>query len=181
MLDSSLQPTRPYPRVPPPLVEDLAQDFAVLLEAVLEVDGPHQALRFLNSMTANRCSGLYRFDGGMLTNLQLVDSEDPAVTSAAAVPVDESYCVFVRASGRPFVVDDSLADPRVASHRKRQAIRSYCGVPLSDDEGNTRGTICHFDPEPNRTDSLDLVYLDTFAHMVQRPGVGTELRQALHM
>ncbi|WP_413773983.1 GAF domain-containing protein [Nostoc sp. MG11] len=55
------------------------------------------------------------------------------------------YCVFVRSNRDTFMINDSLQDDRIHGHPKRQEVKSYCGVPLLDENGKMFGTICHFD------------------------------------
>lgn len=59
-------------------------------------------------------------------------------------PLSHSYCRYVVASGKPFVVPDARTHPVV---RDNPAIDdydaiSYCGVPLIDAEGHVLGTLC---------------------------------------
>lgn len=115
---------------------------------LLRTEGVRAALRFLNSISTHRFTALFRFEGDTLRNLHLIDRDNPQVERCPDLPVLESYCVYVRNSAKPFLVDDSLHDERVEGHPKRKVVQSYCGIPLIDDDGTLFGTICHFDFNP---------------------------------
>lgn len=115
------------------------------MKAIQEHSGIRALLIHLNGLTDHRFTALYRFDEDSLHNLYFFDQQQPEILSCPDIPVLASYCVFVRSSGQTFVTPDSLADERVRGHAKRMEVRSYCGVPLVDDEGRMFGTICHFD------------------------------------
>lgn len=142
-------------------------DTRTQLREILQREGIRPALIFLNSLGSHRFTALYRFDSDMLTNLYFVDRENPLVDSSAEIPVMASYCVFVRDSGARFLVEDSIRDERVVGHPKRQAIQSYCGVPLLDEQGKMFGTICHFDLDPVTISSTDVELMEVVAEMLR--------------
>jgi GAF domain-containing protein len=115
---------------------------------LLRTEGVRAALRFLNSISTHRFTALFRFEGDTLRNLHLIDRDNPQVERCPDLPVLKSYCVYVRDSAKPFLMDDSLHDERVEGHPKRKVVQSYCGVPLIDVDGTLFGTICHFDFKP---------------------------------
>jgi len=129
------------------------------LEAILRSKGVRAALIFLNGLTQHRFTALYRFDEETLRNLYFFDRDNPSQLSTPDIPVMASYCVFVRDRRAPFATSDSLKDDRVKSHSKRQILRSYCGVPLRDVNGEMFGTICHFDfrPIPIADENVELM------------------------
>ena len=103
------------------------------------------ALKYLNSLTPHRYTGMYIFEDPVLRNRYIVDKLNPDLESAQDVPDTATYCVFTRAKGDLFTVTDALQDERLAGHPKRAEIRSYTGVPLLDNRGDVFGTVCHFD------------------------------------
>jgi hypothetical protein len=105
------------------------------------------ALELLNILSTCRFTALYRFDTTSLQNLVLIDREKVDSPLMDTIPVCDSYCAFVQASGTAFVVEDSLADARVTGHPKQPVVRSYIGFPLTDAQGVLFGTLCHFDFE----------------------------------
>jgi GAF domain-containing protein len=129
------------------------------MRALYQRDGIRAVLVYLNSLTAHRFTALYRFDDEMLQNLYFYDREQPTFDSCPEIPVMASYCVFVRSSRKTFAISDSITDNRLGDHCKRREIRSYCGVPLLDEDGRMFGTICHFDhrPIPIGDDSVALM------------------------
>ena len=129
------------------------------VKALISAGKLRDALALLNLSTEHRFTALYRFGGDTLHNLILVDRDDPTQTGMGDIPMLASYCVFIRDASRPFDTADSLEDPRVAEHPKRNQIRSYCGVPLMDATGRVYGSLCHFDyrPLPVRPDTIELL------------------------
>lgn len=129
------------------------------LKTILDRDGIRAALAFLNGQTPHRFTALYRFDDDMLKNLYFYDRQHPDVDSSAEIPVNASYCVFVRQSGMTWRVSDAPNDERADGHPKQREVRSYCGVPLLDRFGKLFGTICHFDFEalPITNSNVDLL------------------------
>jgi CheY-like chemotaxis protein len=105
-------------------------------------------LGLLNARAPYRFTSIFRFDGDRLVSVWTFDRERPdADPSPAELPIDASYCVFVRDACAPFVIDDSQRDPRVLHHRKRDSVRAYCGVPLLREDGVMVGSLCQFDVE----------------------------------
>ena len=146
---------------------DRMQDFGRLMEAVLAIDGVPAAVRLANAATAHRFTGVYRFDDQWLTNLYLCDWQNGSVTVSPAMPVHETYCVYILQSGHAFTVLDSQVDPRLAGHPKRKELRSYCGAPLLNQHGEVAGTVCHFDPEPGKLQACDFEQVHIAAALLQ--------------
>jgi GAF domain-containing protein len=131
------------------------------------------ALRLMNGLTAFRFTALYRFDKDQLSNRVFYDREHPEILSTETIPVEASYCIYVRHNRGPFLVADSLCDERVASHGKRQEVRSYCGVPLVDERGWMHGSLCHFDFEPHPLQETDVLLLEDIARVLARAAAGS--------
>ncbi len=117
-------------------------------EKLLESQGVHEALHFLNSRTPHRFTGVYRFDPPMLRNVHLVDSYAPELVKGDDAPMTETYCSIVGDTERPFTVEDARRDDRLRTHPARNSVISYCGVLLRDERGKPFGTLCHFDLLP---------------------------------
>ena len=126
---------------------DLHADSACF-QTLLQQKGVFEALHFINSKSVHRFTALYCFDGPILRNVCLVDKNNDSIRKMEAIEVADSYCLYVRGTGRKFLVPDSLVDGRVLGHPKREIIRSYCGVPLNKANALMIGTICHFDFQP---------------------------------
>lgn len=145
------------------------------LKAILEKEGVLPALRFLNGRTPHRFTAMYLFDKDQLENQFLVDESDDSNTSMESIPVSASYCIFVRNLERLFVVNDSTTDERVQGHPKQREIKSYCGVPLLDWDGNMYGTVCHFDFDAHSFSDLEIELLESLGTLLKRlpPGAGS--------
>jgi CheY-like chemotaxis protein len=118
------------------------------LQAVLAAQGVHEALGFLNRRAPHRFTGIYRFDGDTLRNLDLFDRLDRKAAIGLEDPMRETYGSIVRASREPFVVSDAPRDARLVEHPARGSVQSYCGVLLRHLDGTPFGSLCHFDVVP---------------------------------
>lgn len=119
---------------------------------VLVPHGTHRKLREvlarLNARTRYRYTGVYRVAPPVLENVGLFDRENPTLNVSGDIHLlEETYCNIVRETRKPFLIDDSHADARVAEHPARDRIVSYCGIPLHVD-GEIHGVLCHYDPRP---------------------------------
>ncbi len=112
---------------------------------LLQEGNLRETLRYVNSLTPHRFTGLYLFDDPVAHNKLVVDKLHPDVVSLPDVPVTATYCAFARATKKRVRIDDSLLDERAATHPARNEVRSYCGVPLVDEADVVFGTVCHFD------------------------------------
>ena len=137
------------------------------LQRVLARDGTRAALAYLNSLTSQRFTSLYRFEGERLRNITFYDRLAPEQESCDTIPVLASYCVFVRDTGTRFATAASLDDRRLDGHPKQVQVQSYCGVPLRDREGRMFGTVCHFDFEPGAVSELDVLLMEHLADLLQ--------------
>ncbi len=106
-------------------------------------------LATLNAQTPYRYTSILRFDDDVLRSIWSFDRDNDRIDSFPAdLPVESSYCGFVRASRTPMAITDAAKDVRVADHVKREELRSYCGVPIFAADGSIFGTICHYDSAP---------------------------------
>ena len=141
------------------------------LEDALARDGVRAALALLNGLTSHRFTALYRFDGKNARNLYFFDRELPSAEDAGGmdeIPLTVTYCVYVRETGRPFVIQDALEDDRLVNHPSRCSIQAYCGVPLTDAEGLTFGTMCHFDFRPVPLDESHVELMESLGPLLVR-------------
>lgn len=125
------------------------------------------ALKYLNSLTPHRYTGLYLFDDPMLKNKYLVDKRNPDYESVDDVPQTATYCAFTRAQGDILSITDAMGDPRFADHPAREEIRSYCGVPLLDERDDVFGTVCHFDHDVVEISDLNVQLLEALAPLLE--------------
>ena len=143
-------------------------DAFLKFEKVLGAQGVREALRFLNSRTPHRFTGLYRFDAAWRRSLHLVDSYAPDVRRGEDAPGDESYCAIVGREGRAFVTDDARLDERLHAHPAREAVASYCGVLLRAEGGEPFGTLCHFDAVPCAVPVAEVPFMEAAAPYLLR-------------
>ncbi len=130
------------------LVNDQTADNLAELTRILDAEGLHAALTFLNGRTPHRFTGIYRFDGDILRNVHLVDVYTPEVRRGDDAAMDATYCSLVKAEDAPFATPDARTDERLQTHPARDSVISYCGVLLRDAAGVPYGTLCHFDLQP---------------------------------
>lgn len=145
----------------------ISNDVLQQMRAIRDDAGVRAVLIFLNGLTDHRFTALYRFDDETLKNLYFFDREHPDVESCPEIPVMASYCVFVRSSRLTFMTSDSLEDERVRGHPKEFEVRSYCGVPLVDEDGRMFGTICHFDFRPIPISDENVALMEAMASLLK--------------
>ena len=111
-------------------------------------------LEALNARSDCRYTSVLRFvDDGTLSSVWTVDREAPEMDPFPTnLPVEASYCVFVRANGSPCVIANANTDPRAVDHPKRASLPRYIGVPILDARGALFGTLCSYDPKPAPVD-----------------------------
>ncbi|HEY1015159.1 MAG TPA: GAF domain-containing sensor histidine kinase [Herpetosiphonaceae bacterium] len=78
------------------------------------------------------------------------DNDGCDVEEGALVPLEDTFCQFVRATSLPVTIPDSSTDARV-NHivtRRNLNIGAYAGVPILLSDGSIYGSLCALDPEP---------------------------------
>lgn len=166
------------PRQAKPVASEAGQsraDSFVKLQRLIETGGTYQALRFLNSRTPHRYTGLFRFDGSMLRSLHLFDAETPELRRGDDAPMTETYCSIVGESERSFTTADTRRDDRLRGHPARDRTVSYCGVLLRDASGKPYGTLCHFDVVPSAIPSGELPLMEAAARLFTQALAGRAL------
>jgi PAS domain S-box-containing protein len=158
--------------VPPPALSrrdaPARVDTLSKFEKILEAQGLHEALRFLNSRTPHRFTGVYKIDPPLLRNLHLLDADDPKTRKGDDMALDQAYCSIVGRSELPFSTEDSRRDARLSTHPARENVVSYCGVLLPTIDGKPFGTLCHFDLVPCEVPTREMALMEAAAHLIAR-------------
>jgi GAF domain-containing protein len=110
--------------------------------------GLFAAMRYLNSTTEYRFTGIYRFEEDWVRSVLLFDRGNPHLRIGADVPMKASYCMHTRSAAEPYRIEDAQSDARLLQHAARDSVLSYVAVHLLDPEGLSWGTLCHFDFRP---------------------------------
>lgn len=137
----------------PPVVRDF--------HTVLDLQGLHEALGFLNRRSGHRFTAVHRFDRDMVRGVHLFDRTDPKKQRGKDWPLDETLDAVVKAERRPLVSADTRSDVRLAERTIGGDVRSYCGVLLRNLDGTPFGTVCHYDvvPVPSTNETLNFLLL----------------------
>ncbi len=99
--------------------------------------------------------------------------------AVSELPRESSLCSLTVEENGLVAIADTRSDPRTADHPlvvSAPRFRAYAGVPLSDDEGFTAGTLCVFDVKPHALSKLDRQSLADLAALTQRELVDDHLR-----
>ena len=129
---------------------------------VMQAQGIHAALQYLNSRTPHRYTGVFRFDGEVLRNEALFDRLQPAVQQGDDVPMAVTYCSLVGQQLAPLEITDAATDPRVRGVIDTPVV-SYCGVLVRDAQGQPFGTLCHYDMQRCQERTTDQPLLEAAA------------------
>jgi sigma-B regulation protein RsbU (phosphoserine phosphatase) len=80
-------------------------------------------------------------------------------------PIEHSFCRFVVATERPFMVEDAHNDPRTIGDPAIEAFAavSWIGYGIEDKDGIILGTFCLMDSEPREWSPLDIQTVATLA------------------
>ena len=122
---------------------------AVNIQEASDSQGLAGVVRYLNAKVPHRYTGIFFKDGPLLVNVALFDKQVPNPPLWEPFPVEDSFCSVVIASGQPLTIHEAVRDSRsdVMDHNAAKIVQAYCGIPLIDSEGVTRGTLCHFDEQ----------------------------------
>ncbi len=90
-------------------------------------------------------------------------------------PIAYSFCRYVVGFGRPFMVEDSLNDPRTVDDPAIEAFGAvaWIGFPIEDPQGHVLGNFCLMDSEPREWSIVDI---QTVATLAQAAGTEIALR-----
>jgi GAF domain-containing protein len=131
-----------------------------------QAKGLHVALSELNQRVLHRYTAVYRLDGAMLRNVELVDKKGEGRPDfLAVVPMGASFCQFVLRDGM-FLTSNSAEDNRLDGHPYKGVMVAYHGVPIPGPEGSLFGTLCHFDVQEQALDDAEFAYLQTVARVL---------------
>lgn len=135
-------------------------EFATLLQQ----QGVHAALSYLNHRTPHRYTGVWRFDGDMLRSEALFDRKMPDVRQGADAPMAETYCSLVGRNEAPVQILDATIDPQALGIDT--PVISYCGALMRDGQGKAFGTLCHYDLQRCQERTTDQPLLEAAAQML---------------
>ena len=135
-------------------------EFATLLQQ----QGVHEALGYLNHRTPHRYTGVYRFDGDMLRSEVLFDRKLPDVRTGADAPLATTYCSLVGRTEAPVQILDAAVDPQALGIET--PVISYCGALIRDGQGKAFGTLCHYDLQRCQERTTDQPLLEAAAQLL---------------
>jgi two-component system, sensor histidine kinase and response regulator len=111
--------------------------------------------------------------GAPVATMTLVDDTRQYFKSAVGTAVDQtplshSFCQHVVTGGAPLVVTNARLDPRVCESAAIEDLDviAYCGVPLTDADGNTFGSFCAIEHGPREWTEIEIEILTELAHNV---------------
>jgi hypothetical protein len=133
---------------------------------LLQHQGVHAALEYLNHRTPHRYTGLFRFDGDLLRNEVLFDRYQASVRQGVDVPMATTYCALVGRQEAPLNILDATVDPQAQG--VDTPVISYCGVLIRDAQGQAYGTLCHYDMHRCQQRTTDLPLLEAAAQLLYR-------------
>ncbi|MET3494494.1 hypothetical protein [Variovorax boronicumulans] len=134
--------------------------------SVCETQGLSAALAQLNSRVSHRFTAVYRLDGELLRNVELVDKAGEARPEyLAEVPMGTSFCQFVLRDGL-FMTSNSGGDDRLDGHPYKGVMVAYHGVPIPGRNGSLFGTLCHFDVQEQPLSDAEFAHLRNVARVL---------------
>jgi signal transduction histidine kinase/PAS domain-containing protein len=130
--------------------------------------GAGQQLAALIARAARAPSGLVHFVEG--DALRIYGSYGLPVhwENVADSPLRDSLAGLIVAGGRPLVINDLAADPRVPVHSaiRRQGLRgAYLGLPIRDGSGAVLGICCAIDTRPREWSADDVAAVGDAAQL----------------
>ena len=131
---------------------------------VLQQQGVHAALGYLNHRTPHRYTGVFRFDGDMLRSEVLFDRKLDDVRQGTDAPLAETYCSLVGRSEAPVQILDAAVD--ALARGIETPVISYCGALIRDGQGKAFGTLCHYDLQRCQERTTDQPLLSAAAQLL---------------
>ena len=125
------------------------------------VDTPEldRLLRFINSKTPHRFTGICRVVGKDLKVFHLVDKFlQPINRTMHEMPLRVSFALHVLRDGE-FFCDDCSTEKRLLGNPFRDLIGSYVGVSLEKELGLSGCVICHYDIRKFETNGTQICFL----------------------
>ncbi|HTU98159.1 MAG TPA: PAS domain S-box protein [Solirubrobacteraceae bacterium] len=89
-------------------------------------------------------------------------------TAVNETPLSHSFCQHVVTGAAPLVVTDARQDPRVKDNGAVEDLDviAYCGVPLTDADGQTLGSFCAIEHRPREWTDIEIEILTELAHNI---------------
>lgn len=140
------------------------------LDLIARLIGVHSA--FVSQLTSD-----------MMLVLDSYDDQGCAIPPDGVVPLEETFCQHVRATGEAVVIPDAAQDVRVAdvATRYQFSIGAYLGVPLLLSDGTLFGTLCALDQQPCQFSQSDIdlmrIVANQIAAVIEREGLHRTLDQ----
>jgi hypothetical protein len=131
---------------------------------LLQQQGVHAALEYLNHRTPHRYTGVFRFEGDMLRNEVLFDRNQATIRQGEDIPLAVTYCALVGQQEAPLNILDAATDPQAQG--VDTPVISYCGVLIRDTPGRAYGTLCHYDMQRCQERTTDLPLLEAAARLL---------------
>jgi two-component system, sensor histidine kinase and response regulator len=111
--------------------------------------------------------------GAPVATMTLVDGtrayfKSSAGTAVSETPLSHSFCQHVVTGNGPLVVADARLDPRVKGNAAIADLDviAYCGVPLTDADGHTLGSLCAIEHCPRQWTEIEIEILTELAHNI---------------
>jgi hypothetical protein len=146
--------------------DPMSQEEAVrIFASVLQAEGLHAGLAFLNSRTPHRCTAVYKYAGQVMLNVLVFDRMDPENRSGIDVAAEDAYCAQVSRRGKAFEFRDTALLAR-GEQRPGNPVVCYCGVVIPDPKGAAWGTLCHYDFKPCEMRKSDIPLLEAVSRLV---------------
>jgi len=145
--------------------------------ALVQQQGVHAALAYLNRRTPHRYTGLFRFEGAVLRSEVLVDGNQPLVRRED-VPLAATFCSLVGRQQAPLEILDVATDPQYSGLVDTPVI-SYCGVLIRDAQGQPYGTLCHYDLQRCQERTTDQPLLEAAAALLYQHSTAATLPSPL--
>jgi GAF domain-containing protein len=134
-------------------------------------EGLAAGLEQLNQRVPHRYTAVYRLQGDVLRNIELVDKvREIKPEFLAEVPLGTSFCQYVLRDGL-FLTSNSAQDDRLDGHPYQGVMVAYHGVPIMDSTGALFGSLCHFDVQEQPLSDLEFEHLKAIAQVI-RPLLG---------
>lgn len=152
--------------------------------------GPDPALDRITRVTRSllgSSGALVMWVDDPLQTVTSVSGHDWQSFAGHSSPARDGLCQYVVGEHAPFVVDDVVADPRLASCAavRDAGIRAYLGVPVTGPSGTTVAALCAIEREPRAWTAADVAQLTDLAALASRElrsrGIGELLEQSEHM
>lgn len=81
----------------------------------------------------------------------------------------DSLCVYAVVTGSPLVIDDIVDHPVLREHSAALSgqVGAYIGIPITDADGHSVGTLCAWDTRPHHWSSGEIQIMNDLAEVVR--------------